>query len=103
MPRKPKVDYRVSWHLGVELACQHTAWLDQGDDKLWYESVPHDTRPKLKPTKLAPEPLARYAERKLSVKIANAAAQATGMPDRFELKERVDLTCPVCGGTLALR
>ena len=50
-----------------------------------------------------PEPLARYAERKLSVKIANAAAQATGMPDRFELKERVDVTCPVCGGTFTLQ
>jgi len=40
---------------------------------------------------------------KLSVKIANAAAQAIGMPDRFELKERVDVTCPVCGGTFTLR
>ena len=40
---------------------------------------------------------------KLSVKIANAAAQAIRMPDRFELKERVDVTCPVCGGTFTLR
>jgi hypothetical protein len=97
------LEYRVTPRLGVALPCGHTPFVEKNDDKCYESPQPVPGQAPSKPTKLATEGLWSYAQEKFSIRAWNALSNHFEAGIEFSMKAPIEVACPVCGHTQAMK